>query len=109
MNSKIKKLHRQLIKTHHNLAMRLGRTLDPEEAEALLREMDELNFRVMMAGRLLFKATTESIDAGIEGILEASADVDQSIKNIAQVRTLVSTVGTFLGLVDDALDLIKAV
>ena len=60
MNKEIKKLHQQLIKTHKELSLRLGKTSDIDEADAILREMEEVNFRVMMAGRLLFKETTIS-------------------------------------------------
>ncbi len=38
----------------HRLLQWRENTSDPDEAEDILREMEELNFRVMMAGRLLF-------------------------------------------------------
>jgi hypothetical protein len=107
MNSEIKKLHDQLISMHQSLARRLGTTSDLDEAEAILREMEELNFRVMMAGRLLFKETTATIDDGIGSIIAASADVEKAIKSVARVKDLIKTVGQFLGVVDKTLDLIK--
>lgn len=107
MNSEIKKLHQRLIKSHQNLSKRLGKTKDPDEAEAILREMEELNFRVMMAGRLLFKETTAAIDRRIGTVIEASADLDQAIKEIEKVNDLVKAVGKFLTQADKVLDAVK--
>lgn len=107
MNSETRKLHRQLISTHQNLADRLGKTTDPDEAEAILREMEEINFRVMMAGRILFKETTASIDNRIATVLEAGTDMDNAIKKIEKLKDLVKAVGKFLTIVDKALDAIK--
>ena len=107
MNSEIGKLHQQLIATHMILAERLGRTIDPDEAEAILREMEELNFRVMMAGRLLFKETTAAIDKQLGTVIEAAADLDKAIGEIEKVKKLIMAVGKFLTLVDKVLDAIK--
>lgn len=107
MNSEIKKLHAQLIANHQNLAKRLGKTKDQEEAEAILREMEELNFRVMMAGRALFAETTAALDRRIATVIDASADLDDSIKNIAKIKDLIKAVGKFLTLADKALDALK--
>lgn len=107
MNVEIKKLHGRLIANHRNLAKRLGRTRDPDDAEAVLRELDELNFRVMMAGRLLFKETTAAFDRQVARVVDASAELDQSIKEIEKAKELVKAVGKFLTLADKALDKLK--
>lgn len=107
MNTQIKKLHRSLGKTVQELSERLGRTSDPDEAEAILREMEEVNFRVMMAGRLLFRMTTARIDQRIDDVVAASAQVDDTIKRIEKTKDLVKTVSKFLTTVDKVLDAIK--
>jgi phosphoribosylanthranilate isomerase len=107
MNSEIKKLHQQLIGIHQNLAERVGKTSDQNEAEAILREMDEVNHRLMIAGRLLFKESTEKIEKHIGLVIDASADLAQAIKDNAKVKDLIKKVGKFLGFVDKALDAIK--
>ncbi|MFH1278967.1 MAG: hypothetical protein ABIK65_11400 [Candidatus Eisenbacteria bacterium] len=107
MNSEVKKLHKQLIEAHQGLAKRLGKTKDQEEAEDVLREMEELSFRVMMAGRLLFKETTANVDKRIGTVLDAGADLDQAIKDIEKVKDLVKAVGKFLAVVDKVFDAIK--
>ncbi|MEZ6242340.1 MAG: hypothetical protein R3B57_04785 [Phycisphaerales bacterium] len=107
MNPEIKKLHKSLIKTHQELSKRLGRTADPDEAEAILREMSEVNFRAMMAGQLLFKQTTIAVNEKIGAVLKASAAVDQSIRDLETIRDVVKGIGKFLTLVDKALDAAK--
>lgn len=109
MNSELRKLHQQLIKTHTNLARRLGTTRDPGEAEEILREMEEVNFRVMMAGRLLFSETTAAIDKQIGTVIEAGADLDEAIKEIEAAKKLIKAVGKFLTQVDKLLDGLKLI
>jgi len=106
-NSEIKKLHKQLMKTHRQLSRRLDQTSDADEAGRILREMEEVNFRVMMAGRLLFKETTAAIGAQIAKVLEAGAELDSAIKELERIKDIVKGVGRFLTLVDKALDAAK--
>lgn len=107
MNTQIQKLHSSLGETVQELSKRLGLTSDPEEAEAILREMEEVHFRVMMAGRLLFRQTTARIDQRIDDLVAASAEVDDEIKRIKKTKELVKAVGKFLTNVDKVLDAIK--
>jgi hypothetical protein len=107
MNSGIKELHQQLISTHRNLSQRLGRTANLDEADAILREMEEVNFRVMMAGRLLFKQTTATIDTEMKTVVSAAADLDKSIARTETWKDMISKVGEFLTKADKLLDDIK--
>jgi hypothetical protein len=107
MNPQIQQLHARLIAAHAHLAARLGRSADQDEAEAILREMEELNFRVMMAGRLLFKTTTARIDRRLAAVVEASDDLDRAIASTAGLGELITGIGRFLTRVDRVLDTIK--
>ena len=107
MNPGIKELHAQLVATHAQLSRRLGQTMDQDEAEAILREMEELNFRVMMAGRLLFKTTTARIDRRLDALVAAGAELARTIEAVEEVNDLVKAVGQFLGPVDRVLDRVK--
>jgi hypothetical protein len=107
MNSAIQQLHQQLIQSNLKLAKQLGRTSDPASADAILREMEEINFRVMMAGRLAFKETTAAIDQKIGVVIAASASLDLAIQNIQNLKNFIKAVGQFLTLVDKLLDTIK--
>jgi hypothetical protein len=107
VNPEIKRLHQRLINTHRNLSKRLGKTHDLDEAEAILREMEEVNFRVMMAGRLLFKETTAALDSRIETVISAAADLDETITSIEKCTEMIKAVGKFLAKADKVLDSIK--
>ena len=108
MNPQLRRLHRRLGKTVQALSTRLGKASDPDEAEAILREMEEVNFRVMMAGRLLFRRTTARIDGQIDRILDSADEVDAAIRSIEETKELIRTTGKFLAAVDKALDAAKA-
>jgi hypothetical protein len=82
-NNQIWKLHKSLGRTVQNLSKRLGKTSDLEEAEEILREIEEVNFRTMMAGRLLFKRTTENLNKKIDDLVDTNAKVDGE-KNVGK-------------------------
>jgi hypothetical protein len=107
MNSEVKKLHQQLIGLHQQLSQRLAKVKDQATAMDILCEMEELNFRVTMAGRLLFKETTAAIDKGIGTLIEQSAALDDAINDIEKIKDLVKASGKFLNTVDKTLDAIK--
>lgn len=60
-----------------------------------------------MAGKLLFKETTASIDQRIGKIIAANKDLENAIQNIEKVKDLIKSVGKFLTLVDKVLDAVK--
>ena len=107
MNIQIWKLHKSLGKTVQNLSKRLGQTSDLEEAEAILREIEEVNFRTMMAGRLLFRRTTDHLNKRIDDLVGANAKVDDEIKKLEKAKDILKSISKFLGKVDDVLDKVK--
>jgi len=106
-NPKTLKLQKQLKKTHDAIFNRIGKTTDLDEFDALHQELQEVNFRLMTATRLLFKETTASIDNRVDKVLEAGADVDQAIKEVEKTRDVIKAIGKFLTNVDKVLDAIK--
>ena len=107
MNTETRKLHQALVAQVKSLSELLGTTTDPNDAQALLVEMQELNFRVMMSGSLLFKQTTAAIDARIDGVVQASNDLDASLKQLTRINDIIRATSKFLGIVDKVLDAIK--
>lgn len=107
MNAETRKLHQALLAQLQSLSELLGTTTDPDNAEALLREMQELNFRIMMSGSLLFKQTTDVIDTRIQGVIEASDDLEASLEQLTRINDIIRATSKFLGLVDKVLDAIK--
>ncbi len=107
MNTETRKLHQALVAQMQSLSDLLGTTTDPNDAQALLGEMQELNFRVMKSGSLLFKQTSAAIDARIDGVLQASDDLNASLKTLTRINDIVRATSKFLGTVDKVLDAIK--
>ncbi len=109
LNSETHQLHNALQTRLQSLSGLLGTTTDPNDAQALLSEMQEVNFRIMRTGSLLFKETTAAIDARIQDVVQASADLDASLKQLTKVNDVIRATSKFLGLVDKVLDKIKLV
>lgn len=107
MNGDIRQLQQSLVKQHQALSTLLGNTTNPADAQSILLEMQEVNFRVMVSGSLLFKQTTAAMDTRIEGVLAASADLDASLKTLTRVNDIIGATSRFLGQVDTVLNAIK--
>jgi len=109
MNDGIRQLNQSLIAQHRALSRKLGKTTDMASAQAILLEMQEINFRVMISGSLLFKQTTAAIDVRIQGVIEASNELEKSLKQLRRINDILQATSKFLGLVDKVLDAIKLV
>lgn len=107
VNTGIKALHDNLIAQHKALSDRLATTTTADDAEAIVREMQEVNFRVMMSGSLLFKQTTAAIDTQMQTVIDAGGDLDTAIARADKINDIIKATGKFLGLVDKVLDRIK--
>lgn len=107
VNTGIKALHDSLIVQHKALSDRLATTTSADDAEAIVREMQEVNFRVMMSGSLLFKQTTAAIDAQMQDVVDAGNGLEQAIARADKVGTIIKAVSKFLGQVDKVLDRVK--
>lgn len=109
VNTGIKALHDDLMTQHKALSDRLAVTTSADDAEAIVREMQEVNFRVMMSGSLLFKQTTAAIDTQLQSVIDASADLGKAIAQAEKIKDVIKATSRFLGLVDKVLDKIKLV
>jgi hypothetical protein len=107
MNHEIRQLHQSLGSTVEALSERLGKTTDRSEAEAILREIEEVNFRVMMAGRLLFERSTENLNKQIENLINTNTEIKKDIKKLEKTQDIIKSVSKFLTKADNILDRIK--
>jgi hypothetical protein len=107
INTETKQLHDTLIAQHQALSDRLSTVTSADDADAIVREMQEINFRVMISGSLLFKQTTAQIDDTLQSVVAASADLKTAIAQADKIRDLIKAISKFLGLVDKVLDRIK--
>lgn len=107
INSETKQLHDNLIAQHQALSDRLATVTSADDAEAIVREMQEINFRVMISGGLLFKQTTAQIDDNLQSVIAAGTDLKTAIAQADKVRDIIKATSKYLGLVDKVLDRIK--
>jgi uncharacterized protein with gpF-like domain len=107
MNPEIRELHQSLIQRHQTLSGLLDQATSADAAQAILNEMREVSNRITAVGALLFNQTTAKIDQGIVTVLEASADLDNALKQAADVDSLIKSTTKFLGQVDKILGMIK--
>ncbi|RAK67530.1 hypothetical protein [Phenylobacterium kunshanense] len=105
-----------LVALQHDLSDVLDDLIDAQEraqtadaVRAIAREIAEVNHRITVAGQLLFKRQTEQITEAVLAIQEERAALDEAIADIEKVGAFIRTVSSFLGLVDQALDLAKLV
>ncbi|MBL8264581.1 MAG: hypothetical protein JNM58_19375 [Xanthomonadaceae bacterium] len=107
INAETKQLHDNLIAQHQALSDRLSTVTSADDADAIVREMQEINFRVMISGGLLFKQTTAQIDGNLQSVIAAGADLKTAIAQADRIRDIIKATSKFLGLVDKVLDKIK--
>lgn len=109
MNADLKKLQSTLSARVLLLSKRLGRTSDPAVAQAIVREIQEFNHRVTIVGQLLFSRETKKLATLVKRIDERKAAVDKAISKIDDLKNALDTIASFLALVDEAIDLAKAI
>ncbi|HUN91047.1 MAG TPA: hypothetical protein VMU33_03245 [Burkholderiaceae bacterium] len=107
LNSGIRDLQGTLVDQLHKLESSLDDTSDPNAAEAIVREMQELSHRIGMAGSLLFTQQSAALDQKVDKIKAATAQVDAAVAHLSTMSAFVGAMSDFLGLVDEALDLAK--
>lgn len=107
VNAKLKVLQQQLVDFHQVLANQLDKAKTQADGDAILREMQDVNFRVTMCGNLLFKQATDEINAQISAVSDATTTLNKSIAKAANISDLITQVSTFLGGVDKVLVAVK--
>ena len=72
-----------------------------------MREMQEFNHRVALAGQLLFKEESAGLAKSVRKVSAAKDRVDSAIRRVGGLSKALTVVGGFLALVDEAIDLAK--
>lgn len=102
INLETQRLHQSLIAQHQALSNRLSTVTSVDDADAILREMQEINFRVMISGSLLFKQTSAQIDDSLRNVIAASESLNAVIAQASKIIDIIKATSKFLGLVDKA-------
>jgi len=108
MNESMRELQKLLAGRVQQLSKRLDEVTEAADAETILREMQEFNHRVTLAGQMLFREQSQELDELVEKVRKAKSKVDSAIREIEKLREAVATVSDFLALVDEAIDLAKS-
>jgi len=96
-------LLRQFKKLHDSL----DDVSDADRADAIVREMQEVNHRIAMAGGLLFAAQASELDEKVADVSKAIRKVNAAIADVKNLQAFLDAMTEFLGLVDEAIDLAK--
>lgn len=82
-------------------------TNDIDTYRSLNSELIEINHRITMIGGLIFRARTQAIMTAAARVEDGKVKVMTAIAEIEKVNTLIKTISSFLGLVDNVIDLAK--
>ena len=107
MNKTVKQIHDLLVTQVRNLSQAIGQTTDPDVAQQLLMEMQEVVHRVDLAQNLLFAKGSTDLDACLPKIQETNDALAKSIQAIQNTANFINGATEFLKYVDQALDLAK--
>src|SRR5262245_8678997 len=103
MNQTLQQIHTLLLAQHPALTGLLDSETDPDKAKAILMEMQEVLHRIDLVQNLLFRQSSEQLDKTMSGIKKANDALTQSLEDIDNVVSLVSSTTKFLSAVDQAI------
>jgi flagellin-like hook-associated protein FlgL len=106
-NESMRDLQALLVDQFQNLHDSLKGVTDPDVADAIVREMQEVSHRVALTGSLLFAAQAAKLDSQVADIGKATKKVDAAIAQIQNIQAFLGAMSDFLGLVDQAIDFAK--
>ena len=103
----------ELSRTLNDVAAELHRkkadTDNTDEFVALNNELFEVNHRIAMVGGLIFTARAQDIADAVKKVEESREELARAIEQVEKVNQFITTISSFLGLVDDVIDLAKKV
>jgi hypothetical protein len=106
-NPSMRALQSALVTKLQQLHDSLDDVTDAARADAILREMQEVNHRIALTGSLLFAAQAKELDDKVTEVEKAVKKVNKAIKKLENLTAFVKAFSAFLGLVDEAIDLAK--
>jgi hypothetical protein len=106
-NEAMRELQNTLVREFKKLNDSLDEVTDAEVARGIVREMQEVNHRIALAGSLLFAGQAKELDEKVAEIGKATRKVNAAIANLKNFEAFLGAISEFLGLVDEAIDLAK--
>jgi len=108
-NPVLAKLQAALFAVHDQLQAKFNATTDPDLAQAILTEMQEVLHRITILQSQIFTDESRRLSDLVGKVEDANQALEQSIQNIGRISDLVKAVTNFLTLVDKAIDFAKTV
>ena len=96
MNNSMLELHQVLAGTMAGLSRKMDTVEGAAQAQAVVREMQEVNHRLMLAGQFLFSQETAALAAGVKKVREVQAPrnlAGRSVRNCATQAPSIRTPG----------------
>lgn len=107
INPDMRAVQAELLKRFAQLQKVLDSTTNFDAAQAIVREMQELNHRVTVAGSLLFASKSSALSAKVATVRTASNKASKAIREYSAVKDIMDAITGFLGLVDEVIDFAK--
>jgi hypothetical protein len=106
-NKSILALYNSLSAQQAALSAAIQKATDPNVADALSTESYEILHRIVLAQNLLFQSDSAALQQSVTAVTNASGQLQSTITNIQNVSNVIGAVSSYLGLVDQAIDLAK--
>ncbi len=106
-NDSMRELQSTLMRVLEKLHDSLDNITDADRAQAIVREMQEVNHRVALVGGLLFATEAKELDNKVAEVRKATTKVNGAIADFKNLQAALGAISDFLGLVDQAIDLAK--
>ena len=107
MNKTLKALHDMLLARHTELSQKLGGITDPDKAQTVIMEMQEILHRIDLVQNLLFRQSSQQLDATLADITQANDVLAKSIQSITDIGAFLTATANFLKYADEAIDIAK--
>jgi hypothetical protein len=106
-NESMRELQSALVRQFKKLHDSLDQVTDAERAQAIVREMQEVNHRIALTGSLLFAAESKALADKVANVGKATRKVNAAISNLKNLTAFLGAMSEFLALVDEIIDLAK--
>ena len=106
-NPNILAIYNSLCDQQDALSAAIQATSDPKLAATISTEIQEVAHRILLTQNLLFLADSPQLSAAVSSVTTSSKQLTTAIGQIQQVAGFLNLVSTYLGYVDQAIDLAK--
>ena len=97
-----------LLARHTEMSQTLDGITDPAKAKTIIMEMQETLHRIDLVQNLLFRQSSQQLDATLAGITWANDALEKSIQSIEDIGAFLTATANFLKYADEAIDIAKS-